>query len=207
MLPRLSRPHPATVISLMALFVALGGTSVAAVTLSKNSVLSKHIKNGQVRRADIASNAINSAKVANGSLLAADFRLGQLPKGPAGPAGPAGSVGPAGPAGPAGAAGATNVLMRQGASFSVNKNGFATGTASCQPGERATGGGVYNETNVFFPRVVSSYPTPNPTTPPATGDGQTPTGWRVWMALNDEGGLTAPASVTGLHAYVICAQP
>ena len=41
-------------VAYLALFVALGGTSVAAVKLSKNSVRSSHIKNGQVKRVDLA---------------------------------------------------------------------------------------------------------------------------------------------------------
>jgi hypothetical protein len=94
---RLRKPSPATVIACIALFVALGGTSVAAVTLAKNSVLSKHIKNGQVKTADLGASAVNSAKVGDGSLLAQDFAAGQLAAGPAGPPGPPGpSTGPAG---------------------------------------------------------------------------------------------------------------
>ena len=43
------RPSPALVISLIALFVALGGTSYAAITvLPKNSVGTRQIKNGAV---------------------------------------------------------------------------------------------------------------------------------------------------------------
>src|SRR5216683_1603478 len=40
-------------------------------------------------------NAVTSAKVRDGSLLAADFRTGQLPTGPAGGQGPAGAPGSA----------------------------------------------------------------------------------------------------------------
>jgi hypothetical protein len=58
----LRSPSPAFVLAALALFVALGGTSVAALTLKKNSVRSKHIKNGQVRRPDIRRNAVNSAR-------------------------------------------------------------------------------------------------------------------------------------------------
>jgi len=41
-----------------------------------------------VKRADLHKGAVNSAKVANGSLKKGDLKAGQLPAGPAGPAGP-----------------------------------------------------------------------------------------------------------------------
>ena|SRR5215210_531450 len=74
----------ANVVATLALFVALGGSSYAAVALSNNSVKSKHIGKGQVKRPDIGRNAVNSAKVKNFSLLANDFKAGQLPAGPKG---------------------------------------------------------------------------------------------------------------------------
>jgi hypothetical protein len=100
------RPHLtyANVVSSVCLFVVLGGSAYAAATLSNNSVKSKHIKNGQVKRDDIAKNAVNSSKIANSSLLADDFKAGQLP---AGPSGPRGETGPAGPQGQPGATGET----------------------------------------------------------------------------------------------------
>jgi hypothetical protein len=86
----------ANVMATIAVFVALGGSSYAAVTLGKNSVRSKHIKNGEVKTVDLATNAVTSAKVKNGSLLAADFGAGQLPAGAPGAPGPAGAKGDAG---------------------------------------------------------------------------------------------------------------
>ena len=74
----------ANVVATLALFVALGGSSYAAVALSNNSVKSKHIGKGQVKRPDIGRNAVNSGKVKNLSLLAKDFKAGQLPTGPKG---------------------------------------------------------------------------------------------------------------------------
>jgi hypothetical protein len=82
----------ANTISTIALFVALGGSSYAALQLPKNSVKGKHV----------AKNAITSKKVKDQTLKARDFKAGQLPAGPQGTAGPAGPVGPAGPAGPQG---------------------------------------------------------------------------------------------------------
>jgi hypothetical protein len=55
-------------VAYLALFVALSSTSVAAVTLARNSVLSRHIKDGQVKRPDIANKAVTSAKVKANSL-------------------------------------------------------------------------------------------------------------------------------------------
>jgi hypothetical protein len=81
------RPSPAMVIAIVALIVALGGTGYAAIKLPANSVGTAQLK----------KDAVTSLKVKNGSLLAGDFKAGQIP---AGPQGPDGSPGPAGPAGP-----------------------------------------------------------------------------------------------------------
>jgi hypothetical protein len=89
----------ANVTSTMALVVALGGTSYAAVTLPKNSVGSAQIKRNGVASSDIRGNAVTSAKVKNGSLLATDFKAGQIPAGKQGPAGAAGAAGGTGAAG------------------------------------------------------------------------------------------------------------
>jgi len=61
----------------LALFVALGGTSYAAIELSRNSVGAKQIKRSAVR----------SAEVKDRTLRAIDFGLGELPEGPPGPSG------------------------------------------------------------------------------------------------------------------------
>jgi len=85
----------ANVIASLALFVALGGVSWAAVTLPANSVGKRQLKR----------NAVTSAKVANGSLKKADFAAGQLPtgrRGATGPAGPHGERGDTGLTGPKG---------------------------------------------------------------------------------------------------------
>lgn len=61
------------VIGLLALVVALGGTAVAAKNGSKrkapkNSVVSKSIKNRQVKKRDLARGAVNGSRVKDGSL-------------------------------------------------------------------------------------------------------------------------------------------
>jgi len=81
----------ANVMATLAVFIGLAGTSVAAVSLTRNSVRSKHIAKGQVKRSDIGRSAVSSAKVANNSLRLIDFRAGQIPTGPPGSPGQPGS--------------------------------------------------------------------------------------------------------------------
>jgi hypothetical protein len=72
------RPSPALVISLIALFVALGGTGYAALSLPKNSVGTKQLKKNAVTGSKIKKNAVTSSKVKNHSLTGADINLGAL---------------------------------------------------------------------------------------------------------------------------------
>jgi hypothetical protein len=65
---RFRAPSPALVISVIALFVALGGTSYAAIHLPKNSVGSKQLKKNAVTGAKIKKGAVTSSKLANGSV-------------------------------------------------------------------------------------------------------------------------------------------
>jgi hypothetical protein len=58
-------PSPAFVVALIALFVALGGTSYAAITLPKNSVGTKQLKDGAVTGAKIADGAVTAAKISS----------------------------------------------------------------------------------------------------------------------------------------------
>ena len=103
------RPSPSMAVSLLALTVALGGTSYAAIKLPANSVGTPQLKRA----------AVTGVKVKDFSLFANDFAAGQIPKGPAGPSGPAGpagagTAGPMGPIGPAGPAGANGAQGPQG---------------------------------------------------------------------------------------------
>lgn len=95
--------HPrltyANVMSTIAVFIVLGGTGLAVTKLPKNSV----------GRAQIRANAIDSSRVRNGSLLAADFKAGQLPQGPRGVQG---SQGPQGAPGPLAQTVPTGVTIR-----------------------------------------------------------------------------------------------
>jgi hypothetical protein len=87
-------PSPAMLVALVALVAALAGTSYAAITLPPNSVGTKQIRKNAVTasklharavtRSKVRANAVTSAKVKDRSLLAKDFKAGQLPAGPKG---------------------------------------------------------------------------------------------------------------------------
>jgi hypothetical protein len=82
------RPSPATIMSLVALFVALGGTSYAAIVLApKNSVNSASVMNGSLQKVDLSEKAVAALKGSRGAPGV------QGPPGPQGTAGPAGSPG------------------------------------------------------------------------------------------------------------------
>jgi hypothetical protein len=65
-------PSPAMIVALIALFIALGGTSYAAIRLPANSVGTKQLQ----------KNAVTGLKVKNGSLTGADVKLSTLGKVP-----------------------------------------------------------------------------------------------------------------------------
>ena len=75
------RPSPAMVVASIALLVALSGTSIAAVA---------NVPLLSVGTPQLKGNAVISAKVKNRTLLAVDFKQGQLPKGARGPTGATG---------------------------------------------------------------------------------------------------------------------
>ena len=96
----ISQGRYATVASTLALVVALGGTSYAAVKITgaditNGTVTTKDIKNKDLKLQDFAPGAKNGLKGAKGD------------QGPQGPQGPKGAAGPQGTAGPAGATGPT----------------------------------------------------------------------------------------------------
>jgi hypothetical protein len=78
----------ANVVSTLALFIALGGVSYAAVKLPAHSVGTRQLRD----------NAVNGEKVRNHSLTALDI-VGGLPRGPKGDTGATGATGPGGAAG------------------------------------------------------------------------------------------------------------
>jgi hypothetical protein len=92
--------------SLLALFVALGGTGYAALKIPRHSVGSAQLKN----------NAVSTSKVKNGALLSRDFKVGEIPIGATGATGATGLQGPKGDTGAAGTNGTNGTNGVQGPS-------------------------------------------------------------------------------------------
>ena len=68
----LRAPSPALVISLIALFVALGGTSYAAMSLPTNSVGAKQLKKNAVTSSKIKNKAVSASKIDTVGLVVPD---------------------------------------------------------------------------------------------------------------------------------------
>ena len=120
-------------VALLALFIALGGTSYAAVALPKNSVGTKQLK----------KNAVTSAKVKNGSLKESDFKAGELPQGPKGDTGaqgPKGDTGAKGEKGDEGDAATVGIVDEIEATTANDSADAKTATATCPAGTLAIGG-------------------------------------------------------------------
>ncbi|MBI5103911.1 MAG: hypothetical protein HZB46_02780 [Solirubrobacterales bacterium] len=186
-------PSPAMAVALTALFVALGGTSYSVARLAKDSVTSNAIKNGAVHRADLAANAVDTAKVADHTLLAADFKAGQLPAGP---------QGVAGPIGPKGDPGATRLIVRTSSGHGVQRT-------DCLPGEAATGGGGHSPDGYVIASIPANHPLAPwaPNGPPV--EYPSPTSWEaraLKVEVSNSGTVTAvrDADVT---TWVVCAAP
>ena len=91
----------ANVMATLAMFIALGGSSYAAITITgknvKNgSLTGADIKNNSLAGADVRRETLKSNDVKNGSLRALDFRSGELTQGSKGDKGDKGDKGETG---------------------------------------------------------------------------------------------------------------
>ena len=163
------RPSPAFVISLVALFIALGGTGYAAVSklLPQNSVGTKQVINGSLQTADLSKKARAALKGNRGARGPAGAAGAAGAAGPVGATGPAGAAGAAGPAGPVGATGPAGPFPNPLASGQTLRGGWAVQGAS----------GSQARTGISFGFTLSAAPTPHfiasGTTPPAGCTGGT----------------------------------
>ena len=188
-------------VALLALFVALGGTSYAAVKLPRGSV--------------------TTLEVRNGSLLSADFKAGQLPSGRAGRPGPAGAQGTPGAPGPAGAQGTPGALGTpgargdqgapgpQGAPGASGPAGFSFFASTFQSDDMLPANGVeflHFTRNFTLPRdsdmllfghLTSRVTCPGPTTAPACVTQSAPTITSVRIPGAAGPLVTTPPGTTG----------
>lgn len=137
---RLRAPSPAFVISLVALFLALGGTSLAATSY----IQGKHIKPHSIPKNRLTSQAIKGLKGDRGLT------------GPRGAIGPQGTAGPKGNVGPPGMSD-YSVVTSTNSAFANNIGA----SVSCPSGTEALGGGgeVLSGTSAFGPFEDGSWPT------------------------------------------------
>jgi hypothetical protein len=170
------RPSPSMAVALLALTVALGGTGYAATQLPPKSVGREQLRNGavgnlQIRdgaitRSKLHSGSISSAAIADGSIQAKDLGKGVLP--------------------------AAASTMKQVSGDPVAPAAVGAVSASCDPGQRATGGGGgFAGPPVTNDKLVDSIP---------VGDERPIVRWRISLF----NGGTEPRTPV---AYVLCVAP
>lgn len=172
------RPSPAMVVACVALAVALGGTSVAAIqALPKNSVGTKQIKNGAVTGAKVKAHTLSASRFAAGVIptmsnyytkTLADARYLQ----------------------------GTVVVVASG---NAAPSDYNTQIVACPAGYQAVGGGV-DPDNIKFVDVTSSGPAIGDDWLYTATDGQhvASTGWRVAVYNTD-------SAAHAFKAAAICA--
>jgi hypothetical protein len=208
-----SCPSPALVISCLALGIALGGTSYAAVlAVPNNSVGTSQLKNGAVTTPKLKNAAVTADKLASAAVLegklkndavtaakikaaavaTSEVKNGSLLKEdfasgqlPTGSPGPPGPPGPRGPAGPAGVAG----LQRFDAATSSSSANSKSVVVTCPSGKRVVGGGA-RITGNGSPKVTITENFPD-----ADGD--------KWNGKANE--VVATSASWQLQVYALCA--
>jgi hypothetical protein len=192
-----------TIVAVTALVVAVLGTTPLGQAASR-FVLPRD----SVGAVQLKTSAVTGLKVKNGTLMAADFKAGQIPAGPKGdpgaqgPKGDAGAQGPKGDPGEQGAqgiqgqpgapAGANAVMRRSFHLISAGSDGWWR--AYCNAGERATGGGARFADAVAGDAILNSSPTDANLN---SIDGAAPVGWIVFAH-------NAAASDRALYVTVVC---
>jgi hypothetical protein len=131
---------PASVIALIALFVALAGTATAG---SVALITGAQIKNGSITGADVKKKSLTAAHVRGA------VRGARGTSGPSGPAGPPGVAGPTGPTGPQGPPGLQTIKGYQ-ASGTIAGGTVNTLSATCPAGEGIVSGGGFTSSGTIF---------------------------------------------------------
>lgn len=169
-------PSPSMAVALLALTIALGGTGYAATQLPAKSVGQKQLRNGSVGNLQIRDAAVTAGKLHTGAVTGRTALDGSIhAKDLAADARPT----------------ATSTL-HQTSGDPVAPGAVGAVSASCDPGERATGGGGgFAGPAVTNDKMVDSIP---------VGDERPIVRWRVSLF----NGGTAPRTPV---AYVLCVGP
>jgi hypothetical protein len=226
-------PRYADVMATMALFVALSGgayaatklpaDSVGAKELKRDAVSSKEVKDGSLLDRDFKAGQLPKGPKGDvgqtGGLGHPGDKGGQGDPGLTGERGPKGDQGPKGDTGLKGATGAPgqgvgSIVVRYGSTVTVPSSGpiVKDSFASCNAGERATGGGAKLTDNPADPPPAggsATWDTYTVESGPVTAAGNavpaaagTPTGWHV--GVHNASAPNSNRSVI-LNPYVICA--
>jgi len=141
-------------LAMLALFLALGGTTYAASTalIGKNTVASPQVVNGSLQTKDLSAKARKALK--------GNRRL-RGPAGAAGVAGPKGATGPQGPAtGPAGGGLAGNYANPTIAANAVGAAQVANGSLNAADAASVTGSFDLDSPSIAANACVTLFPTP-----------------------------------------------
>jgi hypothetical protein len=179
-------PSPAMAVAFIALVVALGGTSYAALKLPARSVGTKQLKPKAVTRTILANNAVTGPAVAADSVTGSDILESSLGKVPA-----AASADHAATADHAGSAGTLDAISYKTTTGAVPpapsdlQASTAVATAFCDAGTHAAGGGVRAD-DPSSTAIVDTFPDFNGTA------------WTVHIDNSD------PNAAHGFTVYAVC---
>lgn len=176
------RVSPSLVVAFIALLLAMGGASYAAVKLPARSVGARELKPKAVTRAAIKANAVDGSKVAPDALTGADIKEATLAPVPAATSAASSTH--------AAAAAALDRVTYRGVPGSVPQapvggTSTAGSTAGCDTGQVAVGGGVKVD-DIDTTAIVDSYPD---------------AGGRAWTGHVDNADETA---AHGFSVFAIC---
>ncbi len=190
------RVNYGNVMSTIALFLALGGTSYAALKVTgkhvkNDTITGRDVRDRSLRGDDVRRGSLEGDEVAIGSLDRSHFREGTIPElpGPTGPPGPQGETGPPGPPGEAG--GLKEVVQQQ--TMAGSDSAEASGEALCPLGKRVLSGGYGVPDDA---RVLESKPVTV-----ALAGGGSQHGWRVRVERS-----VAPAGAWSFSIWTVCAN-
>jgi hypothetical protein len=198
---RLRAPSPALVIALIALFVALGGSSYAAInSLPKNSVGSKQLKNNAVTGSKIKNGAVTAGKINTSGLTVPNATHATSSDSATNATNATHATSATTATSATSATNATNAAVAaslKGVQYVVSSaitNGASsqnTDTEVCPAGTFVVAGGAFGSSGGTTQAINSSLPI-------TSGGATAPNAWRVDM--NNSG-----ASAATFNVYAICA--